>query len=709
MTAIPCPDPDTLVQFVDDGLVADLRITVEDHLDHCEDCRSTVSILAHAAAAERRASEPALVTASAATLGTDIAIGNAPTELEGIGRALETPQQSRLRKVLQSPLAPGTRILRYVIGETLGVGGMGIVYTARDPDLDRDVAIKILRPEFARAHRDATKRIVREAQAMARVAHPNVVSVFDVGTVDDRVFVAMERVSGTNLRGWLARERRTPGEILEVFIAAGRGLIAAHDAGMVHRDFKPDNVLVGDDGRVRVTDFGLAYDQTDSEDAVVDAESGTQPIVGTPAYMAPEQHAGRNLDPRTDQFAFAVALYEALYGQRPFSGANREALADAVEHGVVQPPPANAHVPTSLRAILLRALAVKPGDRFPTLAELLKALGRDRARRPRQIALVGLVVLMVVGVAFAADLVMRERVRAITRTSFESTHAQLEKLVSLRIEAFAAQADALYRLPAVEEVTSSHDLVDFGLGGPDEDRRRLVHLHDNLASVNWVALTRTHKGDVLAIADQKGRLLFGSASANVWGGQITAVPVIGEAYTSPDDAYIGVIEGDDPSVVSSGLLGGAPRKGLYVLFTRAQRIGKQPRAMFVQAIEAARLLTEVNLGEDTQLSLLAPDGTAVGDVPRMVLDQATSDGVAVLAIDGQEWLTERTPLRAGEQSQAIAQIVLARESDVGLAGLFPNARTMFAVLALLLAGLAAAAFVIARRRDGFTSTRPTRA
>jgi predicted Ser/Thr protein kinase len=707
MTATPsCPDPDMLVQFVDDALGNDVRVTLEDHLDTCDDCRSTVSILARAAFAERRASEPAIATdraaadrsAVASTLASD-AVGLAATEIERFtGTALGRPKR-RLRSPPQSPLAPGTKVARYVIGETLGVGGMGIVYSARDPDLNRDIAIKILRPEFARAHPDATKRIIREAQAMARVSHPNVVSVFDVATVDDRVFVAMERVSGTNLRGWLARERRTLAEILETFTAAGRGLIAAHDAGMVHRDFKPDNVLVGDDGRVRVTDFGLAYDQTDEEDVEINAESATRPIAGTPAYMAPEQHTGGNLDARTDQFSFAVALYEALYGQRPFAGANREALADAVQHGAVQPPTPGTHVPSSVRAILLRALAVTPGARFPTLSDLLKALARDRARRPRQVAVAALVTLLVVGVAFAADLIMRERIRAITRTSFSATRSQLDKLVNLRIEAFVAQSDALYRLPAVEEVAASRDLVDFGLGDPDEDRRRLDHIHANLTSANWVALTRTHKGDFLAIADQKGRLLFGSASPEVWGGQITAVPVIAAAYTARTDTYIGVIQGDDALVVSTGLLGGIPHKGLYVLFTRAKRIGPQPRAMFVQAIEAARLLDEVGLGEDTRLSLLAPDGNAEGTVPREVVDRAASGGIAVLAIDNQEWLAERTPLRAGEQSEAFAQIVLASESDVGLAGLFPGARRMFAVLAFLLAGLAFGALVIARRRD----------
>ena len=700
MTTTPsCPDPDTLVQFVDDVLAADFRVTVEDHLDRCDDCRSTVSILAHAAFAERHASESAMITGRGAG-------ALAATEFAGTGDI--GPSQGGAP---QSPLAPGTKIARYVIGETLGVGGMGIVYSARDPDLNRNVAIKILRPEFARAHPDATRRIMREAQAMARLSHPNVVAVFDVGAVDDRVFVAMERISGTNLRGWLARTTRTPAEILETFTAAGHGLIAAHDAGMVHRDFKPDNVLVGDDGRVRVTDFGLAYDQVHDEAVEPNADNTTQPIVGTPAYMAPEQHAGGNLDARTDQFSFAIALYEALYGQRPFAGASRKALVEAVQRGAVLPPPPGTHVPSSVRAILLRALAVMPGVRFPTLSDLLKALGRDRARRPRQVAVAALVALLVVSVAFAADLIMRDRIRAITRTNFTATRAQLDKLVSLRIEAFVAQSDALNRLPAVEEVAAAHDLVDFGLGGRDEDHLRLEHIHANLTSADWVALTRTHPGDFLAIADQKGRLLFGSASPTVWGGQVTTIPLIASAYSAPTDTYIGVIQGNDAFVISSGLLGGIPRNGLYVLFTRAKRVGPQPRAMFVQAIEAAQLLDEVSLGDDTRLSLATPEGSAEGTVPRQVLDRASTGGIAAVAIDGHEWLAERTPLRAGEQREAFAEIVLASDSEVGLAGLFPDARRVFAALAFVLAGLAAGALLVARRRDltrsgSFTKSSP---
>ncbi|MBA2538411.1 MAG: protein kinase, partial [Deltaproteobacteria bacterium] len=281
-----CPDPDQLTGFVDDTLPGEDRTPIEDHLDGCEDCRSLVAMLARAATAEQ---EHDRVSAGSITHNSDTGPGFEPTEVApGSARASTTT------------LPAGTKIGRYVVGETLGMGGMGIVYAARDPELHREVAVKVMRPDFARAHPDAAKRILREARAMAKLAHPNVVAVHDVGTIDTQLFVAMERVSGTNLREWLGAAPRTLAEIVKVFTEAGRGLVAAHDAGIVHRDFKPDNVLVGTDGRARVTDFGLAHEAGEDDDS----------MVGTPAYMAPEQHEGRNVDARTDQFGFAVALYE---------------------------------------------------------------------------------------------------------------------------------------------------------------------------------------------------------------------------------------------------------------------------------------------------------------------------------------------------------------------------------------------------------------
>jgi eukaryotic-like serine/threonine-protein kinase len=671
---------DILARFVDDTLPGEARATLEDHLDTCDDCRSTVAMLVKAAVAERRASEP--------TLGTQSAIAFQATEV-----STTVPQGTRRE------LAAGTKLGRYEIRETLGVGGMGIVYAANDPDLHRDVAIKVLRPELSRVDPNATKRIVREAQAMAKLAHPNVVPVFDVGTVEGQVFIAMERVVGASLREWLAATRRSPGEILDVFIAAGRGLVAAHDAGMVHRDFKPDNVLVGTDGRPRVTDFGLAFEQRDKDPVDVSGDVTTKPIVGTPAYMAPEQHAGANVDARTDQFSFAVALYEALYGKRPFAGKGRDELADAVINGRIEPTPSRSSVPTSLRAILVRALSVKPGDRFPTLSELLRALARDRGRRPRQVGRLATVAFVIVAVAFGADWIMRERTHAVTRTSFASARAQLDKLLALRTDAFAAQADAVFGLPIMQEIATSRDQADFGLGDAAEDTARITGQHETLRSADWVGLIKVHTGDVLVIADHKGRLLFNTANPTSWGSKLMAVDAIASAYSANTETYIGVIDAADPRVVASGVLGGESQPKLYVSFARAKRIGARPNALFMQLVEARRLLGEVGVGSDTLLSVVTADGVASGDVPTGVLQAVRGNGIDELTLADGNWLAERTPMRAAGQDSAIAQLVLARHTNVGLSGLFPHAQLTLAVLAALLAAIAIASFVIARRRD----------
>ncbi|HEY6177479.1 MAG TPA: serine/threonine-protein kinase, partial [Kofleriaceae bacterium] len=237
---------------------------------------------------------------------------------------------------------PRTQIGRYAIEGMLGAGGMAMVYLARDPVLDRAVALKVLRVD---GDEPGASRLVREGQALARMSHPNVISVYEVGRESDGlIYIAMERIVGVTLAQWLETPRTT-GEILEVFAAAGRGLSAAHAAGLVHRDFKLDNVMVGDDGRVCVLDFGLArvsppraaYDACDRDgdpgrSGLRDALAMTDPgsVVGTPAYMSPEQWRGRRAGAESDQFSFCVALWCALTGEHPFDTRSREALRRSV-------------------------------------------------------------------------------------------------------------------------------------------------------------------------------------------------------------------------------------------------------------------------------------------------------------------------------------------------------------------------------------------
>ncbi|MGN6110245.1 MAG: protein kinase domain-containing protein [Kofleriaceae bacterium] len=266
------------------------------------------------------------------------------------------------------PFAPGATIGHFRLVRQLGAGGMGVVFEAYDPDLDRRVAIKVVRG--AEADSAAGVRLIREAQAMARLTHPNVVGVHEVGTIEGQVFVVMELVRGETLATWLD-ERRPWRAIVELFVQAGDGLVAAHHAGLIHRDFKPSNVLVDPSGRVRVSDFGLAR----SDDEPRFPRGSDQ--VGTPAFMAPEQRDGQPIDARADQYAFAMSLQHALDPRRAFGTA-----------------------PRRVRAAIARGLAIDPGQRFPTLDALLIELRRAlRTRRRRGL------VLGITGAAAAAAVI----------------------------------------------------------------------------------------------------------------------------------------------------------------------------------------------------------------------------------------------------------------------------------------------------------------
>ncbi|HUQ08432.1 MAG TPA: serine/threonine-protein kinase [Kofleriaceae bacterium] len=303
----------------------------------------------------------------------------------------------------------GGSVGRFRVHGMLGRGGMGIVLDAFDPQLDRPVAVKLLRPDvWGTTTQTEQARLRREAQAMARLSHPNVVTVYDVGEVDGQSFLAMEKVDGTTLRAW-QQQPRTPAAIIAMYLTVGRGLAAAHAAKLVHRDFKPENVLVGRDGRARVSDFGLVSSGT----AVVEADLRDTPLgtrmtvagsaMGTPAYMAPEQWDGEDVDARADQFSYAVALWEAVYGEHPFAttGATAASLRAAVLTGTPRSPSRTVKAPSWLRPILERALARDRADRWPTLDAMLDELARRSA--PSRLPLViggGTVVAAAAAVAF---------------------------------------------------------------------------------------------------------------------------------------------------------------------------------------------------------------------------------------------------------------------------------------------------------------------
>jgi serine/threonine protein kinase/tetratricopeptide (TPR) repeat protein len=348
-----------------------------------------------------------------------------PTEI-----AAHTPGSQPEMNGLDGELPRGASIGRYIVLSALGAGGMGVVYAAYDPELDRKVAIKLLRPDAGAGHEHARVRLLREAQAMARLSHPNVIAVFDVGTLGEQVFIAMEFIDGWTLTKWLQQKPRSVREILDIFTLAGRGLEAAHRAGLVHRDFKPDNVLVSKDGQVRVMDFGLARRAGNDRDSLLDS-TPSQPapaslstsnqilnvrltlsgaMMGTPRYMAPEQYEGKKTDPRTDQFSFCVALFEALYGMAPFAGDDLTTLGFNVVRGRLLSPPPDTKVPTWVRAVVTRGLAVKPDDRFPSFEALLAALNPPRRKISKAWLVTAGVLILGIGAQAAYQIKQRQEI-----------------------------------------------------------------------------------------------------------------------------------------------------------------------------------------------------------------------------------------------------------------------------------------------------------
>ena len=308
-------------------------------------------------------------------------------------------------------LARGASLGRYVILNLVGWGAVGEVYAAYDPELDRKVAVKVLRVREGQHMAKLVARLQREAKAMARVSHPNVIAVHDAGVSDGRPFLTMEFVRGTTLKLWQEVGSHDWREIRDVYLAAGRGLAAAHSAGIVHRDFKPANVLVSHDATmVKVTDFGIAraldaedeaYDEAEldaatptSTPSISSSITETGAILGTPSYMSPEQFRAEPTDARTDQFSFCAALYEALYGVHSHVGATFDELSEAVLAGRVTELPKGTRVPAWIRQALLRGLSVDPASRYPSLEDLLGALTQDpAAKRRRALLVAGIIAL----------------------------------------------------------------------------------------------------------------------------------------------------------------------------------------------------------------------------------------------------------------------------------------------------------------------------
>lgn|GEM_PF-703237 len=472
--SVSCASEETLLEFIEGRLSPEAFEGVEQHLSQCETCRELVAVATPATSPEPAGGDEALASGGQPKVG------------------------------------------RYEILSPIGAGGMGVVYAAHDPQLDRRVALKMLRPSGLPgvSPQQLRDRILREGRAMALLSHPNVLAVHDVGEFQDQVFVAMELVEGGSVTSWLRGRSRSWKEVLDVFLAAGRGLSAAHAKGLVHRDFKPDNILFGSDGRVRVTDFGVAQLTAfpGSEPLTAGTPEAGSPtvslcssaLVGSPAYMAPEQMRGEQADVRADLFSFCVSLYEALYGERPFAGETVADLQRAVSESEVRPPPGGSRVPAWIRRALLRGLRAEPGERPQRMEALLASLSRPRHRwpplavGPTLALLAGIVVVVLAGALFLGS---RKLLRAVPaqETSVTKAPPELVKQVATRLavlpfESFGQAQENDFSEKVVTELTK--ELTQFA------QTRRLFSVVSPTEMRNENAANLVLKGSVIQDGDR---------------------------------------------------------------------------------------------------------------------------------------------------------------------------------------------------------------
>jgi len=372
---VACPSREELIALVDGELEATSRASIEAHLAECASCKQAGKLLVE---------------------------GSSPSQtLTSHARArLDRPARDTRRPEIG--IQPGTYVGRYIVLDLIGTGGMGSVYRAYDPKLNRNVAVKVIRVRPSAEDDEAPRpRLLREAQALAQVVHPHVVSIFDVGEFhEQQVFFAMELIDGSTLRDVMRRGEHDPRRLLRLLDQAGRGLAAAHDAGLVHRDFKPENVLIDREQRAKVVDFGLARSvDAHKADDLVSVPPGASPsvldrritetgaFVGTPAYMSPEQYLGAATDARSDQFSFSCVAYEALFGRHPFMTEGGKISMVALCAGKIEAP--GRRVDPGYLRVLTRALSRDPANRYPSLTNLLDDLANVPRRRRRRVVAMG--------------------------------------------------------------------------------------------------------------------------------------------------------------------------------------------------------------------------------------------------------------------------------------------------------------------------------
>jgi tRNA A-37 threonylcarbamoyl transferase component Bud32/tetratricopeptide (TPR) repeat protein len=583
------------------------------------------------------------------------------------GTRFETAEDDDARD--EVAIASGDHVQRFVLLERIGAGSMGELHTAYDAQLDRKIALKLVR--FGRRSRKADARLLREAQALAKLSHPNVVTVYEVGSAGDRVFVAMEYVEGQTLAAWLRdaaalpRARRIR-ELLAHFRAAGRGLAAVHAAGFAHRDFKPENVQVGNDGRVRLIDFGLARSLIDAGDSqtelrVIAADepapalpmhaslTTSNTLLGTPRFMAPEQWSMQRGDGRSDQFAFAVALYQALYGSWPFEGASVPALREAVLDAPLPNPPRMREVPSRLRAALLRNLAREPEQRSPDMSELLAAI--DEALAPARLRLALLLVLLALVGSLAVLSLQREATPAFASTSqrvaarvanelaAERRRAQVDdQLDALVAAGDRAGADALFAsFAALPQHAHTEALARAW-------RQRAGHLRGwleadaelaALGEAHWASSTPSGRREVLvelalALAREHRHVQLGAA-----------LGVLDEQHAdAPDDMLIAARMREATSRLD---------------FASARAwLARAPAPDSIAALDPLLRELERARGSELYVPAVLPQQSSIVRVPGLDLDGDGSDELAFMPRRGQVELLLATPALARDTTLELA-------------------------------------------------------
>ncbi|MBK8261616.1 MAG: protein kinase [Nannocystis sp.] len=563
-------------------------------------------------------------------------------------------------------LRPAMMLGRYTVLGVLGRGGMGVVYSGLDPQLRRRVAIK----QITRRSGDeqGRQRSLREAQALARLAHPNIVTVHEAFEVEGRLCIAMELVVGETLRAWLASEPRSQAAILEALEQAGQGIAAAHAAGLVHRDLKPDNIMIGADGRVRVMDFGLAR-AVEAGDLALEIDAGvtandalTGPmtrvgaLIGTPGYVAPEQQLGLAADARSDVFSFCVLAFEALYGARPFQGRDEAAICEAAQAGRVVATPGDT-VPAWLSAVIRRGLAAQPARRWPTMEALLEALGRDPIARRRQ------------RLRSAASLVVAGAVVAIAAVGVgalreANARARREEAASARLEAVEA---TIARAEAEGDAAAAEAAFRTFVADPD-------HLRTRALTRAWLA-----RGDRRQGAPAQAAYAEAYVHARTPEDEAAALRRLSGVFSAEWDGVglsrsVGLLRArgvEDPALARLGFHAALWQRDLAGAAAELRR-ADHPQAGWAPMLErlgrarelpiAANEIVALPAGGPARLALLQADRKAV-----VVLDEALRERERVRS-DGLMWLAPGTSWVVEEREAEVAVIDVLSRAVLGRGG-----------------------------------------